>query len=173
VTAIFDAPVATINLENTLWISLLRRSAGNAVCDVTRGFAGFFLCKMSFYDESLSDLRKIKVAIEFGCCPNLSDFDSSMVWGIIFNEIRLLPVLEVQCDVSKNSGLVSFDREMIMGMTLVDQVLSYLALGQQSIGSNILAFNIDGIKKRDGSFDFVGTFDGFIVYGQCPYFFWV
>jgi hypothetical protein len=174
VTAVFDAPVASINIKNTLWVGLLRRSTGNAVSDVTRGSASFFLCKMSFYDESLSDLRKVKVVIEFGCGPNLSDFDASMLRGIILNEIGLLPVLEVQRNVFKNCGLVCFDGEMIMSMTLVDQVLSYLALGQQRIGSHILAFNIDGVKKRDGHFDFVGAFDLFAVfYRQSSDFFWV
>jgi hypothetical protein len=74
----------------------------------------------------------------------------------------------------QNAALVSFDGEMIMGMTLLDQVLGDFALGQQSIGRHILALNIDGIKKRDSHLDLVGAFDFFMVfYGQGTDFFWV
>ena len=74
----------------------------------------------------------------------------------------------------QNAALVSFDGEMIMGMTFLDQVLGELALGQQGISRHILALNIDGIKQWDSHFDLVGAFDFFIVfYGQGTDFFWV
>jgi hypothetical protein len=47
-----------------------------------------------FDDERLSDMGKVKVVVEFGCGPDLSDFDSSMVRERILNEIQLLPILE-------------------------------------------------------------------------------
>jgi phosphoglycerate dehydrogenase-like enzyme len=94
VTAILDAPVATINLEDTLWVSLLRRSTGDAVSDFTKADAALFLYTVPFDEECLSDMRKVKVVVEFGCGPDLSDFDSPMVRGRILNEIRLLAVLE-------------------------------------------------------------------------------
>jgi hypothetical protein len=37
----------------------------------------------------------------------------------------------------------------------------------------VFSLNIDGIKQRDGGFDFVGVFDLFVFYGQGAYFFWV
>jgi hypothetical protein len=73
----------------------------------------------------------------------------------------------------ENSGLVVFNGKMVMRLSFLDQVDGDLALGQQGIGGNFFALDIDGIKKRDGSFDFVSTLDGFVVYGQSPYFFWV
>ena len=74
----------------------------------------------------------------------------------------------------QNAALVSFDGEMIMGMTLLDQVLSELALSQQSIGRHILALQIDGIKQWDSHLDLVGAFECFTVfYGQGTDFFWV
>ena len=174
VTAILDGPVAAIHVEETLWIRLLCRSTGDAVSDFKRADAALFLCRMPFDEERLSDVRKVKVAVQFGGGPDLSDFDSSMVGGRILNEIRLLPVLEQQGEVLQNAALVSFDGEMIMGMTLLDQVLGYLALGQQSIGRHILALNIDGIKQWDSHFDLVGAFEFFMVfYGQGTDFFWV
>ena len=60
-----------------------------------------------------------------------------------------------------------------MGVALFDQVCGDFALGQQGIGSNFFALNIDGIKQGDGGLDFVGTFEIFRVYGQGTYFFWV
>jgi hypothetical protein len=46
----------------------------------------------------------------------------------------------------KKTGLVVFDGEVVMSFTLADQIVSDLALGQQSIGGNLFALNIDGIK---------------------------
>jgi hypothetical protein len=46
----------------------------------------------------------------------------------------------------KKSALVVFDGEVIMRFTLPDQIVGNLALGQQGVGGNIFALNIDGIK---------------------------
>jgi hypothetical protein len=46
----------------------------------------------------------------------------------------------------KKTGLVVFDGEVVMSFTLPNQIVGDLALGQQGIGGNILALNIDGIK---------------------------
>jgi hypothetical protein len=74
----------------------------------------------------------------------------------------------------KDPGLVSFDGEVIMRLTFLNQVGSYVALGQQGISGNILVLNIDGIKQRDGDFDLIGTFEFFIpFYRQGADFFWV
>ena len=174
VAAILDAPMAAVNVENTLCVGLLRCSTGDAVGDFTGAFAVLFLYGLPLDDESLSDMRKVEVVVEFGCGPDFSSFDSPMVRGRIINEIGLLPVLEVQLDVFKESGLVSFDGEVIMRLTFLNQVVGYVALGQQSISGNILVLNIDGIKDRDGHLDLIGTFDFFIAfYWQGADFFWV
>ena len=144
--AVFDAPVAAVGGKNALSVGLLRGSAGDAVGDFTGVFTAFFICRLPFYDKSLSDMGEVEVVIEFGCSPDFSGFDSSMVRGRIVNEIRLLPILEVQFDVLKESGLVVFDGEVVMSVALVDQVGSDLALGQKSIGGNFFALNVDGIK---------------------------
>jgi len=60
-----------------------------------------------------------------------------------------------------------------MRFTLADQIVGDLALGQQGIRGNIFALNIDGIKQRDGGFDFVGALNFLVGYGQGTYFFWV
>jgi hypothetical protein len=73
----------------------------------------------------------------------------------------------------KKTGLVVFDGEVVMSFTLPDQIVGDLALGQEGIGGNILTLNIDGIKERDGGFDFVGAFNLLVGDGQDAYFFWV
>jgi hypothetical protein len=74
----------------------------------------------------------------------------------------------------QDSGLVSFYSEMVVSLSLCDQILGQLALGQQGIGANILALDIDGIQQWDGHLDFVRAFDFFaIFYGQGANFFWV
>jgi hypothetical protein len=53
---------------------------------------------------------------------------------------------------------------------LSDQIVGDLALGQEGIGGNIFALNIDGIKQRDGGLDFVGAFNLLVGCGQGTYF---
>ena len=60
-----------------------------------------------------------------------------------------------------------------MRVALLDQIIGDLMLGQEGIGGNIFALNIDGIQKRDGGLDFVGAFNLLVGYRQGPYFFWV
>lgn len=73
----------------------------------------------------------------------------------------------------KKRGLVVFNGEVVMSFTVPDQIVGDLALGQQGIGGNIFALNIDGIKKRDDGLDFVGALNLLVEYGQGAYFFWV
>jgi hypothetical protein len=82
--------------------------------------------------------------------------------------------LEVQGDVLFEGGLVSFNREEVMGATL-DQVSRQLALGQQRVGGDLFVFDVDGVEQRNGGSDLVGLFDrfGIAVYRQGADFFWV
>ena len=90
------------------------------------------------------------------------------------DKIRILPVLEVKGDVFKESGLVVFDGEVVMSVSLVDQVVGDFALGQKGIGGNFFALNIDGIKQGDGDLDLVGAFEFFSAfYRDGGDFFWV
>jgi hypothetical protein len=73
----------------------------------------------------------------------------------------------------KKTGLVVFDRKVVVGVTVSDQIVSDFALGQQGIGGHFFALNIDGIQERDGGFNLVGTLELFVVCGQSAYFFWV
>ena len=118
-------------------------------------------------------MGKVEVVVELEGGPDLSDFDSSMVRRRTLDKIRLLAILEPEGDIFQKAFLVSFDGEMIMGMTLCDQVLGDLSLSQQSIGSHILALNVNGVKQGDGHLDFVSAFGIFVVfYRQGTHFFW-
>jgi hypothetical protein len=58
-TAVFDAPVATVSSKHPLRVGLFRSSAGNAIGDVTRVFTSFFISRLALDDKSLSDVRKV------------------------------------------------------------------------------------------------------------------
>jgi len=96
-----------------------------------------------------------------------------VVRGCILNEIRLLSILEVEREVFEESGLISFDGEMIVGLA-PDQIGGYPALGKKGIGSDVPAPDVDGVEERDGCLDLVGLFKLFIALcRQGAYFFWV
>ena len=84
-------------------------------------------------------MRKVQIAVEFGSGPDLADFDAAVIRRVAKGKVRLLAVL-------KKTGLVVFDGEVVMSFTLADQIVGDLALGQQGIGGNLFALNIDGIQ---------------------------
>ena len=69
-----------------------------------------------------------------------------MLRGLALDKIRILPVFEIKGDVFEESGLVVFDGEVVMSVSLVDQVVGDFALGQKGVGGNFFVLNIDGIK---------------------------
>ncbi len=78
-TAVFDAPVA----------------AGNAIGDFTGVFTAFFICELPLDDESLSEVRKVQIAVEFGCGPNFADFDAAVIRWVALNKIGVLAVFKI------------------------------------------------------------------------------
>ena len=46
----------------------------------------------------------------------------------------------------KKAGLIVFNGEVVMGVTLADQIVGDFTLGQQGIGGNIFSLNINGIE---------------------------
>ncbi len=94
-TAVFDAPVATVGGKNALRVGLLRSSAGNAIGDFTGVFTGFFICGLPLDEKSLSDVRKVQIAVEFGCGPNFADFDAAVIRRVAEDKVRLLAVFKI------------------------------------------------------------------------------
>jgi len=69
--------------------------------------------------------------------------------------------------------LIGFDGVEVVGVT-AEEVVCQLALGQQGIGGEGLAGNVDGIDERDEGTDLIGLF--FLIaigYRQGADFFWV
>ena len=73
-TAVFDAPVAAVGGKHALRVGLLRSSAGNAIGNFTGVFTGFFICGLPLDEKSLSDVRKVQIAVKFGCGPDFANF---------------------------------------------------------------------------------------------------
>jgi len=174
VAAVLNGPVAAIDVEDTLRVGFLHRAARNAVCDFTRAFAALFVFELPFDGKGLSDMRKAKVAVEFGGGPDLADFDAPMVGRRVLNEIGFLSPLKPERDLFENAPLIGFDGEVVMGLALVDQVFGKLALREERIGGHVLTLDGDGVEHGNGHFDLVGAFDLFAVLErQGPHFFWV
>lgn len=100
-------------------------------------------------------------------------FDAAVIRRVAKDEIGLAAVFEVQTDVVEQAGLVVFNGEVVVGVSIFDDVIGQFALCQQGIGGDVFVFDIDGIEQGPGGFDFVGAFDLLVVYGQVAYFFWV
>lgn len=85
---------------------------------------------MSLDDKSLSNAGKVEIPVEFGCGPNLSGFYTSVVRRGMVNKIWFPPVLKIQLNVLKKSGLIPFCSEVIMCLAVLDQIFGYFALSQ-------------------------------------------
>ena len=94
-TAVFDAPVAAVGGKHALRVGLLRGPAGNAIGDFTGVFTAFFICELALDDKSLSEVRKVQIAVEFGCGPDFADFDAAVIRRVALNKIGVLAVLKI------------------------------------------------------------------------------
>jgi len=94
-TAVFDAPVATVGGKHPLRVGLCRSSAGNAIGDVTGVFTSFFISRLALDDKSLSDVRKVQIVVEFGCSPDFADFDSAVIRRVALDKIGVLAVIKI------------------------------------------------------------------------------
>jgi hypothetical protein len=128
VAAVLDSPVAAIDLKESLCVGLVGRPAGNSMDDFIGIFAGFLINTVTFDDKGLSDVRKVQVAIELGGGPDFSRFNTSMVRRIKKDVVWFLAILEEECDVLKDRGLVSLDGEVIVTVAVFDDVFGELAL---------------------------------------------
>jgi len=95
ITAVFDAPVATVCGKNALRVGLLRSPTVNAIGDFTGVFAGFFICGLPLDEKRLSDMRKVQITVEFGCGPDCAGFDPAVIRRITMDKIGILPVFKI------------------------------------------------------------------------------
>ena len=118
VAAILDGPVAAIHGKELLGVCLFRGSARDAVCDVVGGFSALFFYRLPFDYEGLGYVGEVEVVVELGSGPDFAGFDPPMIRGIISNEIGFLAILEIEADILKESGLVAFNDEVVVGLTV-------------------------------------------------------
>ena len=80
--------------------------------------------------------------------------------------------MEVLFDIRQECGLIAFDGEVVVAFAAA-HVAGEVALGQQSIGGNVLVFEVQRLQQRCCDFDFVGLFEGVRIarYGQDTDFF--
>ena len=127
----------------------------------------------AFHDERLAGVGKVEVPVEPGGGPDVSGLDAPLVGQWDLDEIRFLPLLEAPGDVLKESGLIAFPGEVIVRLPFLNPILGQVALGEQGIGREGLACEIDGVEPGDGGLDLMGLRDRFSVTaeGQDAYFF--
>jgi len=119
-------------------------------------------------------MGEMQVGIEVGCGPNFSDFDSPMIRGIIGNKVRFGALFEIELKIFKDSGLITLNGKVVMGIAVFNHVVGNCTLSQQGIGGNVLTLDIDGIEQGDSGFYFVGALGLFVVVsGEETDFFWV
>jgi hypothetical protein len=119
-------------------------------------------------------MGEVEIVVELGCGPYFADFDPAVIGRVALNEIGIFQVFKMEGDIFEKSGLVVLDGEVIMGVTILNQIVCDLALGQEGICGNIFAFDIDGLKQWDGGLDFVGAFEFLAAfYREGANFFWV
>jgi len=126
--AVFDAPMATVGGKNGLRVRLGRWSAGDAIGDFTGIFTAFFVSGLPLDGKSLLDMRKVQVLVKFGGSPDFTDFDPPVITAGMIDKIGLLAVFKVQGDIVEKSSLVSFNGEVIIGLTF-NQVVGKFTLG--------------------------------------------
>lgn len=83
-------------------------------------------------------------------------------------------VCKVKGNVFKKCFLVALGREMVMGLSLFDQIYCQFTLSQQGIGGDSFSLDVNAIEQWDCDFNFVGLFFFVTSFnGQSADFFWV
>ena len=176
VTAVLDRPVAAVGREHALGIGFFGFSARHAIGDpllvLERLPAALFVQGLPFDHEGLPHVGKVEIPVQCGRCPDLPGLDAPVIRRIVQDEVRLSSVPEEELDILVERSLILLDDEVVVGLT-PDDVLGDLPLGEQGIGGDILALDVDGGKERDRALDLVGPFDLLIGYPDASYFFWV
>lgn len=172
--AVFNGPMPPVDGEETLGIGLFWGSTREAINKLHGVFATLFHDAVAFDGEGLCDMREVEIGVEFRSGPDFSDFDASVLWRGMFDEVGLSTILEEEGEIFEESFLISFDDEVIMGVTVGDDVVGEFALSQEGIGGQIFVLEVEGVEQRDSGFDFVGSFEFLVVLGgEGSHFFWV
>lgn len=91
-------------------------------------FTAFLVSGLPLDGKSLFNMRKVQVIVKLGGGPDFTDFDSPVITAGMIDKIGLLAVFKVQGDIVEKSSLVSFNGEVIIGLTF-NQVVGKFTLG--------------------------------------------
>ena len=173
VAAVLNAPVGAIEGEHGG-----RRGAGGAVAGdaadrLGGGLGGLLHGDLTFDEEDLGEAGEVEIVVEAGGGPDCARLDASMGEVGRFLEVGHPARGEQQPDRVSEPGLIVFDGEDVVGVVLA-QIGGQLALGQQGVGGDGLAGELEGFEERDDHPDLVGLFGLVpVADGQGTDFFWV
>ena len=74
----------------------------------------------------------------------------------VLDKVRFVSILEEEGDILEQCRLVAFDGEVVVRLSVLNQVAGELALSQERIGADILTLDGDGIQQRSSGLDLVG-----------------
>jgi len=60
---VLNAPMATVGGKNALSVDLVGALTGDAIADIGAIFSAFLVRELAFDDKSLSDMRKVQIAV--------------------------------------------------------------------------------------------------------------
>src|SRR5690606_24787079 len=141
--AVLDGPVVAIEGQDAGGVCGVGSVAGDTVDELGGGFAAFLIGDVTFDEKDLAEEREIEVVIEGGGGPDRAALKAPMSEGRRFTEVGLSTLCEGELEVGQQRGLIGFDGEQIVGLALLDKVGGELTLGQQGIGGDGTAGDID------------------------------
>jgi len=78
-----------------------------------------------------------------------------MCEGHVLAEVRFTALLEGELEIGEQVGLIGFDSAQVMGLPL-EEMARQLSLGQQGIGGEGFAGDIERRDERDEGADLIG-----------------
>jgi hypothetical protein len=158
VAVVVDVPLAAIKGEQGGGGGARRAVAGDATDHFGRGLADLLHGDVAFDEEDLSDPGEVQILIDAGGSPDSASRDAPTGEGGRFPEVGRAAIGEQGMDRVGEARLVVFDDEDVVG-GVFEQLSGQLALGQQRVGGDGFAGQVEGSKKWDDHPDFVGLFD--------------
>jgi len=173
VAAVLDGPMAAVEGQDVS-SGGFRGMTGHPVDGVDGGRAGLLIDRPTLDQTDLADAGKIEGVIEARGGPGKTLFDASMSQGGWLVEVGLSALLKDEADILAQRRMVVFDGEDVVGLVL-EQRVGELALGEQGIGGDGFADDIEGFEERDDPPDLMGLLERIVAaYGrQGADFFWV
>jgi hypothetical protein len=140
------------------WWAALGGVVGQTVDDLGGVLAGLLVDALALDGDDLADVGEVEVVVECGGGPDGARFQAPVLQAQRFAEVRLAARGEVQADVGGQGGLMVLGDEQRVGAA-GNHMLSDLALGEQGIGGDGLAADVERFEQRDGQADRMGLLE--------------